>query len=216
MIEATGLPVVYSGKPANRRAAAYVDVDDQAGARIATEHLIEQGRRHIVHIAGPQHAVAASRRLQGFRDAMWNAALRSDLVEHGALDRDSGEMAMSRLLNRTGDIDAVFAASDAMAAGAMWAMQIIGRRVPDDVAIIGFDDSPLAATTSPPLSSVRRPIEDMGREMARLSLEMSRTGAELQPRQLSLDPGLAIRESTAVAGPHRESASRVVSTAWSS
>lgn len=195
-LEATALPVVYGGRPGSSRPVAYVDVDDHAGARIATEHLIEQGRRRIVHIAGPQHAAPASRRLQGFRDAMWNAALRSDLVEHGALDRDSGEMAMSRLLNRTEDIDGVFAASDAMAAGAMWAMQILGRRVPDDVAIIGYDDSPLAATTSPPLSSVRRPIEDMGREMARLSLDMATKAAEIQPRQFSLDPALAIRESS--------------------
>jgi DNA-binding LacI/PurR family transcriptional regulator len=78
----------------------------------------------------------------------------------------------------------------------MWAMQILGRRVPDDVAIIGFDDSPLAVTTQPPLSSVRRPFEDMGREMARLVKEMAQAGSPTPPHQLVLGPALALREST--------------------
>jgi DNA-binding LacI/PurR family transcriptional regulator len=130
---------------------------------------------------------------------MWNAALRSDLVEHSNLDRDSGEVAMSRLLSRVDDIDAVFVASDAMAAGAMWAVQVLGRRVPDDVAIIGFDDSPIAAATRPTLSSVRRPIEKMAREMARLVVEMSEDGG-MASEQLVLEPALTLRESTYVAG----------------
>jgi DNA-binding LacI/PurR family transcriptional regulator len=197
-LESIGLPVVYGGRPRDARNTAFVHVDDHAAGRCATQHLIEQGRRRIAHLAGPLEAATTSERLQGFREAMWDAALRSDLVEHAGLDRDSGEMAMSRLLNRRDDIDAVFAASDAMAAGAMWATQILGRRVPDDVAIIGFDDSPLAMLTSPSLSSVRRPIEEMGREMARLVIEMSGTGTQGEPRQLILDPALAVRESTTV------------------
>jgi DNA-binding LacI/PurR family transcriptional regulator len=196
VLQSLDIPVVYGGRPRRRADASFVDVDNQGGGRSATQHLIEQGRRRIAHIAGPEDVTSTTDRLQGFREAMWNAALRSDLIEHGNLDRDSGEMAMSRLLNRADDIDAVFAASDAMAAGAMWAMQILGRRVPDDVAIIGFDDSPLAASTQPPLSSVRRPFEDMGREMARLITEMAEVGAQRTPQQLVLDPALAIREST--------------------
>ena len=129
---------------------------------------------------------------------MWNSALRSDLVAHGEMDRDSGEVAMSRLLAESHDIDAVFAASDAMAAGAMWAMQVLGRRVPDDVAIIGFDDSPLAAATQPPLSSVRQPIEDMGREMTRLVVSMSGTRMQT-PQQMILGSELQVRQSTLAA-----------------
>ncbi len=127
---------------------------------------------------------------------MWNAGLGAELVGYGDLDRDSGEVAMARLLARDFEIDAVFAASDLMAAGALWALQAVGRRVPEDVAIIGFDDSPVAMATRPTLSSVRQPIEDMGREMTRLVLRIS--GAEGQtPRQMILGPELAIRESTA-------------------
>ena len=102
---------------------------------------------------------------------------------------------MGRLLAMAGESDAVFAASDAMAAGAMWALQVLGRRVPDDVAVIGFDDSPLAAATQPPLSSVRQPIEDMGREMARLVLSLSAVRGQ-SSRQMVLGPELSVREST--------------------
>jgi DNA-binding LacI/PurR family transcriptional regulator len=129
---------------------------------------------------------------------MWNAAIRSDIVDGGDLDRDGGELAMGRLLALGHEVDAVFAASDAMAAGAMWALQVLGRRVPDDVAVIGFDDSPIASATQPPLSSVKQPIEEMGREMARLVLNMS-AARDQSPKQLILSPELAVREST-VAG----------------
>jgi DNA-binding LacI/PurR family transcriptional regulator len=195
VLRSRGMPVVLGCRPRRDLDVSFVDVDNQAGGRRATEHLIEQGRRRIAHVAGPKHLQSASDRTQGFRDAMWNAALRSDFIEHSDLDRDSGEMAMSRLLSRVEDIDAVFVASDAMAAGAMWAVQVLGRRVPDDVAIIGFDDSPIAASTQPPLSSVRRPIEEMAREMTRLVVEMSGAGARAS-EQLILDPVLAVREST--------------------
>jgi DNA-binding LacI/PurR family transcriptional regulator len=193
-LQARGIPVVFGGRPRDPL-VSFVDFDDQAGGRSATEHLIQQGRRTIAHIAGPRQVVSASDRHQGFRDAMWSAGLRSDLVEHGELDRDSGELAMSRLLARDDQIDAVFVASDAMAAGAIWAAQVVGRRIPDDVAIIGFDDLPLAAMTQPALSSVRQPIELMGREMTRMVLGMSAAGPQ-PARQVIVGPELVLREST--------------------
>jgi DNA-binding LacI/PurR family transcriptional regulator len=126
---------------------------------------------------------------------MWTAALRSDFVDYGDLDRDGGELAMGRLLATADQIDGVFAASDAMAAGAMWALQVLGRRVPDDVAVIGFDDSPIASATQPRLSSVRQPVENMGREMARLAVSLSAV-RDQSPRQMVLSPELSVREST--------------------
>lgn len=194
-LHARGIPMVFGGRPRQSQDVSFVDVDNQAGGRRATEHLIEQGRRRIAHIAGPGHSPAARARLEGFREAMWTAALRSDFVEHGDLDRDGGELAMGRLLAIADQVDAVFAASDAMAAGAMWALQVLGRRVPDDVAVIGFDDSPIASTTQPPLSSVRQPVEDMGREMAKLVVSMSGM-RDQSPRQMVLSPELSVREST--------------------
>lgn len=191
---ARGVPVVFGGRPRQAMNVSFVDVDNHAGGRTATEHLIEQGRRRIAHIAGPPQNTASRERFQGFREAMWNAAIRSDVVDGGELDREGGEMAMGRLLALGHEVDAVFAASDAMAAGAMWALQVLGRRVPDDVAVIGFDDSPIASATQPPLSSVKQPVEEMGREMARLVLDTS--GREHSPRQMILSPELAVREST--------------------
>ena len=193
---ARGIPMVFGGRPRHSMDVSYVAVDNHAGGRAATEHLIAQGRRRIAHIAGPAHMATAVERLQGFREATWNAAIRSDMVESGIdLDRDGGEMAMGRLLALGHEVDAVFAASDAMAAGAMWALQVLGRRVPDDVAVIGFDDSPIASATQPPLSSVKQPVEEMGREMARLVLGMSAVRGQA-PKQMILSPELAVREST--------------------
>jgi DNA-binding LacI/PurR family transcriptional regulator len=198
-LRARGIPTVVGGRPRGQTEVSFVDVDNHAGGLAATEHLISNGRRRIAHIAGPQTTAAARDRFQGFRAAMWEAGLSADLVEYGDLDRDSGELAMERLLASDLDIDAVFAASDLMAAGALWALQTLGRRVPEDVAIIGFDDSPVARATRPQLSSVRQPIEDMGREMTRLVLRIS--GAEgWTPRQMILGPELAIRESTVGSG----------------
>ena len=194
-LQARGIPMVFGGSPRTALLASYVDVDNHAGGRSATQHLVAQGRRRIAHIAGPRDGPAAGQRLQGYREALWNAGLRSDLVEQGASDRDSGELAMARLLATQEDIDGVFAASDTMAAGAMWALQVLGRRVPDDVAVIGFDDSPIAMATQPPLSSVRQPVELMGREMAKLALSVSAVRGQA-PRQIVLDPELALREST--------------------
>ena len=190
-LRSRGIPVVVGGKPRSGLDISFVHVDDHAGARSATEHLINQGRRRIAHLGSPGYA----ERLQGYREAMWNAALRSDLVEHARDDREGGEMAMARLLSWCDDIDAVFASSDAMAIGAMWVLQALGLRIPDDVAIIGFDDSPHAAATQPPLSSVRQPMEDMGREMTRLVLSMTALNTH-GPLQKILDPELAVREST--------------------
>jgi DNA-binding LacI/PurR family transcriptional regulator len=104
-------------------------------------------------------------------------------------------MAMHRLLAQTHRIDAVFAASDSMAAGALWALQVLGIRVPEDVALIGFDNSPIATTTRPQLSSVHQPIEAMGREMARLALSPAANGHHAS-QEVVLPVELAIRYST--------------------
>jgi DNA-binding LacI/PurR family transcriptional regulator len=194
-LRSRGIPVVMGGKPRNGLDISFVHVDTHTGARRATEHLIEQGRRRIAHLGSRVHAD----RSQGYREAMWNAALRSDLVDEGPDSREGGEMAMARLLTQYDDIDAVFAASDAMAIGAMWVLQALGLHIPDDVAIIGFDDSPHASATQPPLSSVREPMEDMGREMTRLVLSMTALNTH-GPLQKILDPELTLRESTARPG----------------
>jgi DNA-binding LacI/PurR family transcriptional regulator len=176
LLEKRGLPVVLGGRPAAMLntdvEVAYVDADNKGGARTAVEHLLSLGRRTVAVIAGPQDMAVGVARLAGYREALEAAGLAPDelLVGYGDFREAGGEAAMRTLLADRPDIDAVFAASDLMAVGAMRALRDLGRRVPDDVAVVGFDDSVIARQTDPPLTTVHQPVEAMGREMARLLL----------------------------------------------
>src|SRR6266536_2146751 len=121
------------------------------------------------------------------------------LEEAGDFTQESGHAAMHVLLERRPDLDAVFAASDLMALGAMRALREAGRRVPDDVAVVGFDDSPAAASAEPPLSSVRWPLHEMAREMTRLLL-LAIDDRSLPPRGVLLATHLVARASSGAAG----------------
>jgi DNA-binding LacI/PurR family transcriptional regulator len=134
----------------------------------------------------------------GYLDALRAAGAGTDdghdLVEEGDFREESGEWAMRALLARRPDLDAVFAASDLMAAGALEALRAAGRRVPDDVAVVGFDDSALARWSEPPLTSVAQPVEEMGRQMAHLLL--ARIGGEATGLSVILQTELVVRESS--------------------
>jgi DNA-binding LacI/PurR family transcriptional regulator len=195
-LQRRGIPVVVGGRPPGA-GITYVDVDNRRGAGSAVEHLIGQGRRRVATIAGPQDMPAGADRLAGYHETLARAGVAPDdgLVEVGDFTLEGGHAAMDRLLGRARDVDAVFAASDLMALGAIRALQAAGRRVPDDVAVVGFDDSPLAATAMPPLSSVRQPIEEMGREMTRLLLRSVRHRDDAA-RRVILDTSLIVRQSS--------------------
>lgn len=167
---ARGIPVVIGGRPASGIAASYVDVDNREGATTAVRHLVSLGRRRIATIAGPQDMPAGADRLEGYRAALAESGLALDprLEAHADFTYEGGAAAMRRVLQAVPDVDAVFAASDLMAAGALSVLRSAGRRVPEDVAVVGFDDSPLAVTTDPPLTSVRQPVEEMGGDLVRL------------------------------------------------
>ncbi len=192
-----GIPVVVGGRPQGE-GLTYVDVDNRAGAASAVEHLVERGRRRVATIGGPQDMAAGVDRLAGYHDAIRDED--ASLVDIADFTLDGGRTAMHRLLERAPDLDAVFVASDLMAIGAVDALRGAGRRIPDDVAVVGFDDSPLAATTNPALSSVRQPIEEMGREMTRLLIEQIRF-PDRAPRRVILDTRLVVRGSS---GQHPE------------
>ena len=117
------------------------------------------------------------------------------MVEIADFTHDGGRAAMERLLDRHPSLDAVFVASDLMAVGAVAALRAAGRSIPDDVAVVGFDDSQLAVTTEPNLSSVRQPIEEMGREMTQLLMQEIRTPGRA-PRRVILDTQLIVRGSS--------------------
>lgn len=196
-LEERGLPTVLGGRPLSAAGrACFVDVDNAGGAGMAVEHLAGTGRRRVATIAGPLDLGAGVDRLAGYRDAGRRAGLPADdrLIAHGDFSEESGVEAMRTLLDRVPDLDAVFAASDLMAAGALRVLRERGRRVPDDVAVVGFDDSAVARHTEPPLTSVRQPVVEMGRQMARLLL--ARIAGEADAlSQVVLDTHLVLRGS---------------------
>jgi DNA-binding LacI/PurR family transcriptional regulator len=191
------IPVVVGGRPPSGMSVSYVDMDNVSGARAAVKHLIAIGRRHIATIAGPRDMAVATDRLQGYREALAVASVAHDpQLEVGAdFDQDLARLRFGQLLSSHPEIDAVFAASDLMALGALQALRAAGRAVPHDVAVVGFDDSTIAVAAEPPLSSVRQPIEEMGREMARMLLD-SLAPAGRVTRRLILATELVVRASS--------------------
>jgi DNA-binding LacI/PurR family transcriptional regulator len=188
-----GIPVICSGRPIGDATVPYVDVDHFGGVAAAIRHLVAAGRRRIATIAGPQDMVAGIDRLAGYRATLEAAGL-DRLVVFGDFTRESGIVAMRELLARDPALDAIFAASDMMAHGALTALKDAGRRVPSDVAVIGFDDFDISRYSDPPLTTVRQPIADMGRTMARQLLGLINGEPDL-PRSVILPTELVVRES---------------------
>ena len=166
MLNRVGIPVLCGGRPLSRSIVPYVECDNVTGAAIAVRHLVSSGRSRIATIAGPQDMVAGIDRLNGYRSEL-RALRRRPIVATGDFTRESGSSAMRQLLDDDAQLDAVFVASDLMAHGALRTLRESGRRVPDDVAVVGFDDIELARFTEPPLTTVRQPIVGQGRELAR-------------------------------------------------
>ena len=196
-LERAGVPAVLVGRPAEPVPASYVDADNRGGAGKAVEHLVRRGRRRIATITGPLDMGVGLDRLEGYRDGLAAAGLAvdEDLVETGDFTGEGGAAAMARLLARPGPpVDAVFAASDLMAAGALRALRAAGRRVPEDVAVVGFEDSAVARYAQPPLTTVRQPIEEMGRQATRMLL--AKIAGETGGMHLILDVDLVERASS--------------------
>ncbi|WP_395359093.1 LacI family DNA-binding transcriptional regulator [Streptomyces sp. YH02] len=198
-VRALGLPAVLNGRRTEDERVAFVDSDNTGAGRAAVAHLAARGRRAVATITGPLDMYVARCRLDGYREGLAEAGLAADdgLVATGDFTEEGGRRAMRELLDRRPDLDAVFAASDVMAAGARGVLREAGRRVPEDVALVGVDDSAVARHMDPPLTSVRQPIEEMGRTMARLLLQEIAAPSEPdeQPRQM-LPTELVIRASS--------------------
>ncbi|MFB4295623.1 LacI family DNA-binding transcriptional regulator [Actinomadura sp. NTSP31] len=192
-LEANGVPTVLGGRPPGLSPVSYVDVDNRLGAREAVGHLIAGGRRRIATIAGPQDMGVGIDRLAGYREALGEAGL-PEYVAFGDFGEATGISAAERLLAGEPAMDAVFAASDPMALGTLRVLRRLGRRVPDDVAVIGFDDSASAPLADPPLSSVHQSPEEMGVAMARLLVSRIRGEAVADPVVI-MRPHLVLRES---------------------
>jgi DNA-binding LacI/PurR family transcriptional regulator len=173
-LENHGVPTVLNGRPMKLDSGIYyVDADNINGGRLATETLLNRGARRIATITGPMDMAASHDRLAGYRAALDAHGVPSDpyLIVTGDFSVEGGAAAMARLLDQSPDLDAVFCASDLTALGALQTLTAKGRRVPDDVAIIGFDDVPDSAIANPPLTTIRQPIRELGRTMAQVLLD---------------------------------------------
>ena len=188
-----GIPMISCGIPLGFEGSlGYVAADDLGGGRRMTRHLLDVGRTRIATITGPLDTPGGRLRLEGYRDEL-GSLYDESLVAHGDYSRDGGAAGMRTLLERRPDLDAVFVGSDLMAAGALQVLREAGRRVPQDVAVGGFDDAGLAATLDPPLTTMRQPLERIAGEMVRLLVELVEGG---EPAAVTLPTSLVVRAST--------------------
>jgi DNA-binding LacI/PurR family transcriptional regulator len=196
---ASALPTVLIGHRRADRRASYVDVDHAGGAENVTGHLIATGRVRIGHVSGPRGTIAGEERIAGYRRALLHAGLEPDeLIVEGDFGAASGAAGATELVRR--GIDAIFCANDAMAAGALDALHRDGVRVPDDVALAGFDDLAFAADLDPPLTTIRQGVREQGAEAARILFDLVRD-PEGTPRRVVLPTELIVRGSTVANRP---------------
>lgn len=170
-----------------------VAVDHEHGARQATEHLIERGHRDIVHIAGPENWFDARARIVGWRAALSDAGLPVPEVLPGGWDAGTGYEVTRELIRRSTVPSAIFAANDLLALGAMRALHEAGLRIPEDVAIVGYDDAPGSDYYHPPLTTVRQPFEEVGQRAIEVLLAAIDWGG---PDEVLTRPQLVVRESS--------------------
>ena len=189
------LPVVFGGRPLNpdEHNSYYVDVDNAAAAEMGTQYLLDKGRRRIATIAGPADMPAGIDRTDGWSRALKAAGLEQDLVVHGDFSMVSGARSMRELLDREPKLDAVFVASDLMATGAVSVLRERGLSVPDDVAVVGFDDSPAAIGGDIQLTTVYQPSMEMGEKMATMLISLLR--GEPTERVCMMETRMVVRES---------------------
>lgn len=197
-LAAAGLPVVHGGRPHSPEQPApfCVDIDNVGGAKEAVRYLLEKGYRRVGTVTGPLDMNAGVERLRGFQQIMAEAGREIDdrLVAQGDFSVEGGAEAMERLLAGGGEPDAIFVASDMMAIGGLRVLRSHGLRVPDDVALVGYDDTLMAQHSDPALTTVHQPTVQMGQEMARLLVDVAipRTA---ESETVILQTHLVLRES---------------------
>lgn len=175
-------PVVFVGDPESP-GVYYVDLDNAEAARVATRHLIERGARTIGTITGPLDMGSAKARLRGFQDVMAEAGLDASIMAEGGFTASSGEV-VHQLLAEHPDLDGLFVANDLMAITALSVIQRSGRRVPEDVKIVGFDDAAIAQQTTPQLTTMTNPAAEHTRLAAEMLIELLAGGRPQSPVQL--------------------------------
>lgn len=193
------IPVVFlSTQP--RDGLNVVEIDNRDGGYMATQHLLERGYRKIGLMAGPLTWRAASERRRGWQEALTAAETPfndSQIIE-GNWSAESGERSLYELLEKCPDVQAVFASNDQMALGLMRAALRLGKRIPEDLAVVGFDDTPESAFYNPPLTTIRQDLHQLGQVAVQTLLEIKEAErrGEPPPQVKLLQPKLVVRESS--------------------
>ena len=199
-IKKRGVPLILFDRVSDALDVSSVVVDDYAGAFAATKHLIEQGCRRIAHIGGQQHVTIFNQRLKGYIDALnvHNILVNEDMIVYGKVSIESGTECMQKLLGGRLQPDGVFAVEDFTALGAMQAIKSANKKIPDEIAIIGFANEAFGEYLTPSLSTVNQQTVHMGEEAAKLFFEAKGKSDiyKTKPRKLVLEPELICRQSS--------------------
>lgn len=189
------VPFIVWGLPAPRFNYSTVMGDNVAGGMLATQHLIDRGRRRIAFMGGPSDDPEVHHRLQGYASALQAAGLSQEPTRlvYGDWYFESGMAAMRQLLQQAPDLDAVFACSDYMALGAIRVIQDSGKRVPEDIAVVGYDDLPVALYSTLPLTTIRQDVALAGKLLAQNLIQHIQTGVVTN---VTLPVELVVRKST--------------------
>ncbi|HEY3344920.1 MAG TPA: substrate-binding domain-containing protein [Anaerolineaceae bacterium] len=171
-------PFIAWGMPIANACYCSVTGDNFSGGKLATNRLIETGRQQIAFLGGPADELEVQQRFRGYETALRQAGRKVDpaLVAHGDFSITSGTTAMQRLLEQTPGLDGVFVNSDLMAISAMNFLRAQGRRIPEDVGVIGYDDLSIAELNNPPLTTIRQNIPQAGRLLAHNLIQYLQTG----------------------------------------
>lgn len=195
-----GMPIVTTADRQNRLdRICVIVVDNIKGGFLATQRLIDVGHRRIGMITGPKTWESSQDRMLGYRRALEQSGIDLDpsLIEYGDWSYESGYRAMQQLLARSSHITALFAQNDRMAIAAMWALREAGRQIPQDIAVVGFDDIPAAAFSTPPLTTVRQPMIQVGQIATELLIQMIENPTQ-ERKEVVLEPELIVRQTCAV------------------
>lgn len=196
-LQAMGIPTVLFGNMPGS-ALPYVQIDNRAAARKATQYLLDLGHRKIAFITNaPPSYSSAQYRLEGYQDALLGSGVpvRAELIEYGDFSPESGFAAMQKILERDAGFSAVFVASDNVALGAKSALSQAGLTIPGDISMVGFDDLPWAAFSNPPLTTIRLPALKMAARASQLLLEIIKEDGEVEETEINLATELIIRQS---------------------
>ncbi|HXF85957.1 MAG TPA: LacI family DNA-binding transcriptional regulator [Anaerolineales bacterium] len=188
------MPLVVAGRPFRSDGVSYIDIDNVKASYNAVSHLIRLGRRRVATIAGPAHSTVGLDRREGYVKALYEHGLEvnESLIAEGDFTESGGYSAMQSLL--PAKPDAVFAASDIMAIGAMRAAREAGLRIPHDIAFVGFDDLPIATLSDIQLTTVRQPVVQFGYKAVELLIDLIENGLN-PPRRVIMDTELIVRDS---------------------